>query len=233
MYVLLPGEDNKTTTCLSDFLPNQTLVQSYGQLTAYRIPYTYYNIRGHLPFKVHEFHRRYGPVVRIAPDHMSFIEPEAWNDICGLLPGRVQNRKDKRAYTPLPPDVEDSIIQADDAMHARLRKMHGTAFTPKAHEEQSGMLIKYADLLVNQLKAKLRLDAVQDLSSWYNFTTFDLTGDFAFGEAFHCLDRGGQYHFFVKTVFDGVVTGLQMGVLQFYGIDYLKPLLPHSAMKPT
>lgn len=66
-----------------------------------------------------------------------------------------------------------------------------------------------------------------------NFTTFDLTGDFAFGEAFHCLDKGGEYHFFVKTVFDGVVMGLQARALDFYGLlTLLGPFIPKSAMKP-
>ncbi|TKA72129.1 hypothetical protein B0A55_06358 [Friedmanniomyces simplex] len=201
--------------------------------SAYRIPYVYYNLRGQLPFKVTELHRRYGPVVRIAPDHMSFIDAAAWNDIYGLQPGRVQNQKDIFAYTPLLPGWEQGIIRADDTFHARLRKMYGAAFTPKALDDQSAMLQKYADLLVTQLKAAIKLEAVQNMSAWYNFTTFDLTGEFAFGENFHCLDRGGQYHFFVKIVLNGTVAGLQMMQMQFYGLlTLLKPLIPKSALKP-
>lgn len=29
-----------------------------------------------------------------------------------------------------------------------------------------------------------------NLVNWYNFTTFDIIGDLAFGEPFGCLDRG-------------------------------------------
>lgn len=59
------------------------------------------------------------------------------------------------------------------------------------------------------------------------------TGEFAFGEAFHCLDCGGEYHFFVKTVFDGVVSGLRMMMLEHYGIlTLMKPFIPESAFKP-
>ena len=191
------------------------------------------NIRGQLPFKVLEFHRKYGPVVRIAPDELAFTDPHAWNDIYGMQSGRVQNQKDPYAYTPQQPGFESGIIHADDAKHARLRKIYGPAFTPKAVEEQSAMLMKYANLLVTQLKAVVQKNPIQDISAWYNFTTFDLTGDFAFGEAFHCLDRGGEYHFFVKTVFDGVSTGLQMQQLERYGfLSLLKPLIPKSFMKP-
>ncbi|KAK4554112.1 hypothetical protein LTR86_008953 [Recurvomyces mirabilis] len=200
---------------------------------AYRIPYTYYNITGRLPFMVAKFHDRYGPVVRVSPDHLSFISPEAWQDIYGLQSGRLQNQKDHLGYTPLPPGWEQSIVLSDDATHARLRKMYGAAFTSKALEEQAGLLLKYANLMIAQLKVALQQDPTQDVSAWYNFVTFDLTGEFAFGEAFNCLVSGGHYHFFMKTVFEGVVIGLQLGALQIYGVmTLLEPFIPRSVMKP-
>ncbi|KAK1086721.1 hypothetical protein LTR48_003269 [Friedmanniomyces endolithicus] len=129
--------------------------------------------------------------------------------------------------------------------------MYGAAFIPKALDEQSGLLQKYADLLITQLKAAVKVNTIQDMSAWCtytrlpykqarglmyrkdNFTTFDLTGEFAFGEAFHCLDRGGQYHFFVDTVMNGLVTGLKMQQMQHYGLlTLLKPFIPKSALKP-
>jgi cytochrome P450 len=147
--------------------------------------------------------------------------------------GRIQNRKDPYTYPPLPPGSEIGIIQANDVLHARLRRIYGPAFTSKAVAEQASILTKYADLLVLQLKAALLKNPVQDISAWLNFTTFDLTGDFAFGEAFHCLDRGGEYHFFVKTVFDGVILGLQMMQLEHYKLlSLFGPFIPKSAMKP-
>ncbi|KAK3661299.1 hypothetical protein LTR56_000422 [Elasticomyces elasticus] len=200
---------------------------------AYRIPYIYHNVRGQLPFKVASLHRQYGPVVRIGPDHMSFTDAAAWQDIYGLQPGRVQNQKDMQAYTPHMPGWDQNIVHADDTFHAKLRRMYGAAFSPKALGEQAGMLQKYADLMVTQLKIAVERDGVQDMSAWYNYTTFDLTGDFAFGEAFHCLEQGGKSHFFLKTVFGGVTTGLQLMALEFYGVlTLLSPLIPKSAMKP-
>ncbi|KAH8812646.1 cytochrome P450 ClCP1 [Xylogone sp. PMI_703] len=200
---------------------------------AYRIPFVVSNIRGQLPFKVLEFHRKYGPVVRIAPDELAFADPQAWNDIYGMQPGRIQNQKDPYAYTPQQPGFESGIVHANDAKHAHLRRIYGPAFTPKAVEEQAALLVKYANLLITQLKVAVEKNPVQDLSAWYDFAAFDLMGDFAFGEEFHCLDRGGEYHFFVKTVFDGIVAGLQMQQLEWYRIlSILKPLIPKSAMKP-
>lgn len=94
----------------------------------------------------------------------------------------------------------------DDAVHARTRRILGPAFTLKALEQQTDMLTKYSDLLVEKLGLALCEDPVQDMTAWYNFTTFDLTGEFAFGESFHCLDLGGQYHFFLSTILGGIVS---------------------------
>lgn len=170
--------------------------------------------------------------MRIAPNHLIFTDPKAWDAIYGMQPGRVQNQKDHLNYTPLAPGWESKIVYANDAIHARLRRLYGPAFTPKAVEEQSGMLMKYADLLISQLKKATAKEPVQDMCAWYNFTTFDLIGDLAFGEAFQCLDHGGEYHFVIKTIFNGVKIGLQMGQLQRYGIlSLLRPLIPKSSMK--
>jgi len=39
---------------------------------------TYNNIAGKLPFETAKLHDRYGPVVRVGPNDLSFISPEAW-----------------------------------------------------------------------------------------------------------------------------------------------------------
>lgn len=95
------------------------------------------------------------------------------------------------------------------------------------------MLIKYANLLVESLtKAVAKDGPVQDMSDWYNFTAFDLTGEFAFSESFHCLENGG-YHFFVKIVFSGVIAGLRLMQLERWKIwTLMQPIIPKSLMKP-
>lgn len=196
---------------------------------AYRLPYVVANIRGKLPFAVLDMHRKYGPVVRIAPNELAFTDPEAWNDIYGLQGGRVQNPRDKAVYVaPASKDAGEpkGIMLAGDATHARLRRIYGPAFTPKAIEGLTDMLLKYSDLLVEQLRIAIGSEPVQDLSAWFNYTTFDLTGDFAFGDAFHCLDSGGKSHFFLDTVLGGVIVWCQMWNLERYKLlSILSPVL--------
>ena len=137
------------------------------------------------------------------------------------------------SYTPpADADFRDSLIQSGDTAHARLRRIFGQAFTPMALENMTRMLTKYSDKLVQQLRAAAEKNPVQDMSAWYNFTTFDLNGEFALGEAFHCLDRGGNSHFFLDIVLGGVVIGCQVWQLQRYGLlTLIEPFLPKSVME--
>ena len=46
-----------------------------------RVPYVLSLQNGTLPIKIKALHDIYGPVVRVAPNELSFITPEAWKDI--------------------------------------------------------------------------------------------------------------------------------------------------------
>ncbi|ERT02964.1 uncharacterized protein SPSK_08965 [Sporothrix schenckii 1099-18] len=50
---------------------------------ATRATYIYRTMCGKMPFDVLPMHDRYGPVVRIAPDQLSFLDVAAWKDIYG------------------------------------------------------------------------------------------------------------------------------------------------------
>lgn len=63
------------------------------------------------------------------------------------------------------------------------------------------MIQSYVDLLVERLDGEITASRpTVDMTRWYNFTTFDIIGDLAFGEPFDCL-RESQYHPWVKMVF--------------------------------
>jgi hypothetical protein len=47
------------------------------------IPHAFSGKRGRQPYDVRELHRKYGPVVRICPNQLSFITPSSWEDIHG------------------------------------------------------------------------------------------------------------------------------------------------------
>lgn len=48
-----------------------------------RIPWTLAVLRGSAVFDAADLHKKYGPVVRLAPNELAFQDPRAWRDVMG------------------------------------------------------------------------------------------------------------------------------------------------------
>ena len=169
---------------------------------ASNLPYLAHLLAGQWPFTLKELHDTYGPVVRFTPNDVSFITPTAWHTIYGHKKGgQLSFQKDKRLYRGSL-TVADNILLANDADHSRQRRLLSHAFSEKALRGQEDILEGYIKLLIGQLIAQSEANKVVNLVQWYNFTTFDIIGDLAFGEPFGCLESG-SYHPWVAMIFKG------------------------------
>jgi len=196
---------------------------------AYRTPYVYNQLRGRLPLRAKELHDLYGPVVRIAPDELSYITAPAWKDIFGFRPGHSQLPKDLIIFPPLRQGQSADIARSDDANHSRQRRLLSHAFSKKALEEQHSMIISYVDLLVRRLHENAAKP--QDLMAWYNWTTFDIIGNLAFGESFSCLEDQ-RFHPWVKTILVSINGGVAISAARRYGLgNLLVRLIPKSTIE--
>ncbi|KAI0894235.1 putative cytochrome P450 monooxygenase [Annulohypoxylon nitens] len=159
--------------------------------------FVYHGYKGDHWSAVHELHLKYGPVVRIAPDELSFTEARAWKDIYGHRQGIPEFPKDSsQTFTDDP--AHPHIIAAPREQHSKLRKLLSHGFSEKALREQEGVLNTYAMKLINALRS--RICEPVDLVKWYNFTTFDVIGHLVFAESFDCLESS-SYHRWVDMIF--------------------------------
>ena len=162
------------------------------------LPYINQLIQGQWPFTLKNLHDKYGPVVRFTQNDVSFVSSSAWKDIYGhRKAGQLSFDKDNRLYRGSP-----GILTAGHADHSRIRRLLAHAFSEKALRGQEGIMKHHIDLLINNLKQKAARGERVDMVKWYNFATFDLIGDLAFGESFGCLESGG-YHPWVAMIFGG------------------------------
>ena len=114
--------------------------------------------------------------------------------------------KDSRFYRSLD-DYAPDIITANREEHARLRRLLSHGFSDRSMREQEPMIMQYIDLLVRRLYENSESGTKPlDIVKWYNWTTFDIIGDLAFGESFNCLDNS-SYHPWVATLFSSVKAG--------------------------
>ncbi|KAJ5664215.1 hypothetical protein N7507_004946 [Penicillium longicatenatum] len=184
-----------------------------------RIPYFRRAINGTLPFDMLDLHKRYGDIVRIAPDELAFSHPDAWKDIMGHKNGVPEMTKANWFYRPL--DEPLHIVNEDNEEHKRLRRQMAHGFSEKSMRDQEPMIRKYVDKLLQRLHENCEKGSVI-ISDWYNFTTFDIIGDLAFGESFGCLE-GCNYDAWIKGIFEGAHLGSILQALSF--VPSLKSLL--------
>lgn len=140
-------------------------------------------------------------MVRITPNEVSFTSGEtAWPEIYGFRTGKLRGHenmaKDKGWYAK-PVNGIRSILAADDAAHSRGRRILSHAFSATALAEQEGLVQAYVDQLISGLKETIIIEfgAPQDMTKWYNWTTFDVVADLLFGEPFGSLqDKATHKH---------------------------------------
>lgn len=187
---------------------------------ASRVPYALALLTGRASFITHALHERYGPVVRLSPNHLSFTDIRAWKDIYGHRThpdlSLDENPKSRLFYGFLP-EIAPSIVDASREEHARLRRALANGFSDKALREQEGRIRRYVDLLVLRLQGNM---GRVDVAKWYNWVAFDVIGDLVLAEPFGCLEKG-EYHPFVRLVVESVQGFSLLVAVNYLGFGWL------------
>lgn len=182
---------------------------------ASRIPYTLSILNGRLHTDTAALHRKYGPVVRVAPNELAFADPSSWKDVMGG--GSKELAKWGDAYLIpefMPPHLQNTV---DKEHHKMLRRAVAPGFSDQSLRAQEGLIAKYIDNLIERLRescvaqppskaglstyAENSGSAIVDLERWYRFTVFDIIGDLALGESFGCLN-GADFHPWIRGITD-------------------------------
>ncbi|KAK1236910.1 hypothetical protein MKX08_007858 [Trichoderma sp. CBMAI-0020] len=148
--------------------------------------------------RIVKVHQKYGPVVRVAPDHLAFCHPDAIHDLSGhRKSGQLENPKETVRYMA----SSGSILAANREDHSRMRKSIANGFSQQAMLNQQPLITVYINMLFEHLRGFYVDEKTFDISSWFNYTTFDIVGDLAFGEPFGCL-KESTYHPWVAFIFE-------------------------------
>ncbi|KAF2466013.1 cytochrome P450 [Lindgomyces ingoldianus] len=167
-------------------------------------------LRGRISFDYKVIHDKYGPVVRVMPNELSFNTAKAWDDIYGHRIGLPNMDKDPihvGAVEAIPGAT--NLTMAPDAHHARQRRALAHAFSKQALLEQEPILKGYVDLFVKRLREMAHRGEAANMVSWFNFCTFDIIGDLSFGEPFGCLEEGegGESANWVVLIYESIKAG--------------------------
>lgn len=132
-----------------------------------RLRFAYYNLQGNHIYDTKRLHEKYGDVVRVAPDELSYIATPAWKEIQGHKVGRGALEKD--------PIFFNSIASGPLALPALASKRHGEirrlvshSFSAHALKDQEKVLQDYVDMLIRRLFEKRDGAGIIDIAAWFN-----------------------------------------------------------------
>lgn len=109
-----------------------------------------------------------------------------------------------------------NIIGADRHNHTRFRRALANGFSHQAMLDQEPIISEYIEQLMEAIEKQAEGGSKPvDMVRWFNYTTFDVIGDLAFGESFGCL-QSSNYDPWIQLLFDSVKTLVWMGTLKHF-----------------
>ncbi|KAJ5714348.1 cytochrome P450 [Penicillium malachiteum] len=183
----------------------------------------YWQWIGRLPQHTAKVHAKYGDIVRLAPNELSFANPQAWTDIYAKLPGKEQWPRNPRRV-PQGKNGLKSMMNTAGSDHARFRRLLNHAFSEKGLQKQQGLITKYIDLFIKRVDEFAQTGEPVDLTKWFGMVGFDIISDLGWSETFNCVKRG-EPHSWMKT-FVGTAFDTQLKFLfREHGLLWLAPFL--------
>ncbi|KAH6658724.1 putative cytochrome P450 [Truncatella angustata] len=178
------------------------------------IPYSRWFLSGRQPYKLHELHTKYGPIVRTAPNELSFNTAESWRDIYGFRSDHKIFVKGKfysgGSYAGI--GTRSVVSETNPHTHRQMRSYLAGAFSERSVLEHEYLVSESVDKFVRLVGTKGRSPAGFDISALLEMLTFDITGDLAFGKSFGCLDND-MYHPWISVTIGALTQGAIVDVL--------------------
>lgn len=181
----------------------------------------------------------------------SLLTNSSRKDIYGHQNGAVVKGEEfsKATYFYRNRGVPPSIVSETRENHALLRRQMSPGFSDRSLREQEKIVKGYVDLLVEQLRkrcvparggeddgkaeGKPRDPACKtafDMRHWFNYVTYDIIGDLAFGESFGCLEKG-QAVDRVSSIEKGLQAQAMTNALKQLGLEGLVKWVVKSRTK--
>lgn len=167
----------------------------------------------------YRLHAKYGPVVRVGPDELSFDSANAWADIYGYRNGEVMEKSPIFIGVVSPLNGYVGIGLASGKEHTRQRRALAPSVSKNALRQQQTVLLTQVHKLVAALRAMLHQNQALDLSRWYSYVTFDIIGDLCFTEPFGCLDQNSGREWSMATVHVLISATWDQAIRRVAGVD--------------
>jgi cytochrome P450 len=161
-------------------------------------------------------HSRYGPVVRIGPNHISVDGSIGWSEVYGRRP------EFSKHLNYLFDQDHLCLIGAPRDVHRLQRRQLGHAFSDASLTEQEHFVKKQVDLLMWRLAEHAKVGRDINIVRWLNYATFDIISDLIFSSSFGNLENSA-YHPWVINFFRSIRGEALLRFIRLYPV--VQPLI--------
>ncbi|KAK7186528.1 hypothetical protein DPSP01_002041 [Paraphaeosphaeria sporulosa] len=152
-----------------------------------KLPNFYHALKGDRHIWIWQNHQIYGDKVRVHPNEVLFLAPQAHKDIYGAK-ANVGRAKSYRAWQTS--TEANTALTTDPPTHARKRKILNQAFTEKSVKHAADFVVEHTERWIELLAdttdapGKDGWTSSRNMSDWNDWLVFDILGDLCFGRSF-------------------------------------------------
>ncbi|KAI0179684.1 cytochrome P450 [Hypoxylon sp. FL1284] len=141
--------------------------------------YTYHWISGRYPWATETVLRKYGDVVRVAPNELLFVRPQALTDIYTphvknhelFVMTELNDRGDKHGGI---------AFERDPVRHRKVSKQLSPAFSSRSITAKEVAMHRHIDLFIERMKTLGSAEDGVDLARWCNWLAMDIAADITY-----------------------------------------------------
>lgn len=150
--------------------------------------YAYQWITGKYPFAIAEAHKKYGDVVRIAPNELVFITPQAGTDMFATQQKGYEHFT-KADFISLGWADQGITWETDPVKHRQKVKWLLPAFSAKSLKTKEPIIHKYIDIFVEKMKKIGGREEGIELRQWADWLAMDIAADLGYSREMNQLEE--------------------------------------------
>jgi Cytochrome P450 len=148
--------------------------------------------RGRTEHEFIDLHRKYGPVVRIAPNALSIASPNAAREV--LSAGKGFHKSDFYSVFP-PAENPDIFTEIRENVHAQKKRVVAMPYSMATMQSAQSQRIEGVIALLRQKLDEFAAGPNREarkvnLGDWLHYFAFDVIGEVAFSHTFGFLEKG-------------------------------------------
>ncbi|KAL7947782.1 cytochrome P450 [Trichoderma barbatum] len=191
-------------------------------------------VKGDQHLYYRSLHEKYGLVVRVSPNELSFIGTDAREEIYGFRKGGPPMEKSPIFLGAVGSvNGETGVSLALNKDHARQRKALGYLFSNNALAKLEDILQIHVHKLVAVLEKGASQNQAVNVSDWYTYLAFDMMGDLCFAEPFGCLDHASATEWSTSVINVFVAATWTQGIRRISGVGTWLERLMTWLLVPT